>query len=206
MQWHCNFNKIGCSFSSQNCFITSLLVSWVLVTFVLASRSRSPVRRERSPVSEDRSQSPEPSKIRKHSTSPDQSSPRKRGDPAPGNDRLATLQDGSDYSDGPRGKSRSPASPARDRDEGGYDSPKANGHSRSPSRSPRDDDRSPIDEDDDNHRRSLSPWKALSDKMGSGCDPVCICFVYKMHSSLILWQLFMKTVLCMVFFRFLLVK
>ncbi|KAL2660374.1 hypothetical protein GLYMA_03G175600v4 [Glycine max] len=121
------------------------------------SRSRSPVRRERSPVSEDRSQSREPSKIRKHSASPDQSSPRKRGDTSPGNDRLATHQDGSDYSDGPRGKSRSPASPARDRDEGGYDSPKANGHSRSPSRSPRDDDRSPIDEDDDNHRRSQSP-------------------------------------------------
>ncbi|KAH1258554.1 Serine/arginine-rich splicing factor RS2Z32 [Glycine max] len=99
-------------------------------------------------------QSREPSKIRKHSASPDQSSPRKRGDTSPGNDRLATHQDGSDYSDGPRGKSRSPASPARDRDEGGYDSPKANGHSRSPSRSPRDDDRSPIDEDDDNHRRS----------------------------------------------------
>nr|ACU24121.1 unknown [Glycine max] len=121
------------------------------------SRSRSPVRRERSPVSEDRSQSREPSKIRKHSASPDQSSPRKRGDTSPGNDRLATHQDGSDYSDGPRGKSRSPASPARDRDEGGYDSPKVNGHSRSPSRSPRDDDRSPIDEDDDNHRRSQSP-------------------------------------------------
>ncbi|KAG5083766.1 hypothetical protein AAZX31_19G161700 [Glycine max] len=121
------------------------------------SRSRSPVRRERSPVSEDRSQSPEPSKIRKHSTSPDQSSPRKRGDPAPGNDRLATLQDGSDYSDGPRGKSRSPASPARDHDEGNYDSPKASGRSHSPSRSPREDDRSPIDEDDDNNRRSGSP-------------------------------------------------
>ncbi|KAG4928247.1 hypothetical protein JHK85_054733 [Glycine max] len=115
------------------------------------------VRRERSPVSEDRSQSPEPSKIRKHSTSPDQSSPRKRGDPAPGNDRLATLQDGSDYSDGPRGKSRSPASPARDHDEGNYDSPKASGRSHSPSRSPREDDRSPIDEDDDNNRRSGSP-------------------------------------------------
>ena len=108
-------------------------------------------------IRDSRSQSPEPSKIRKHSTSPDQSSPRKRGDTSPGNDRLATHQDGSDYSDGPRGKSRSPASPARDRDEGGYDSPKANGHSRSPSRSPRDDDRSPIDEDDDNHRRSQSP-------------------------------------------------
>jgi len=124
-------------------------------TFVLASRSRSPpVRRERSPVSEDRSPSPQPSKIRRHSASPDRGSPQKGGVRSPGNDRLVNQRDGSEYSDGSRGKSRSPA---RDRNVRGYDSPKANGRSGSPSRSPRDDDRSPIDEDDDNHRRSQSP-------------------------------------------------
>ncbi|KAG5029109.1 hypothetical protein JHK87_012623 [Glycine soja] len=104
-----------------------------------------------SPV---RSQSPQPSKVRKHSASPDQSSAQKRGVTSPGSDKLATQQDGSDYSDGPRGKCKSPANLARDRDEGSYDSPKANGHSHSPSHSriPRDDDRSHIDEDDENHR------------------------------------------------------
>ncbi|CAJ1896007.1 unnamed protein product [Sphenostylis stenocarpa] len=118
------------------------------------SRSRSPVRRERSPISEDRSRSPRPSKIRRHSGSPDRSSPQKRGDTFPGNgDRLVTQRDGSEFSDGPRGKSRSPASPARDGNEYGYDIPKTNGRSRSP----REDDRSPIDEDDGNHRRSQSP-------------------------------------------------
>ncbi|XP_061366633.1 serine/arginine-rich splicing factor RS2Z33-like isoform X2 [Gastrolobium bilobum] len=110
------------------------------------SRSRSPVRRERSPVPEDRSRSPQPSKTRKHSPSPDESSPQKRGDTSPGDNRLATQQDGFDSDEG-TGKSRSPA---RDRDD---DSPKANG--RSPS--PRDEDRSPIDDDDDNHRHSQSP-------------------------------------------------
>ncbi|KAJ1395997.1 Zinc finger, CCHC-type [Sesbania bispinosa] len=118
------------------------------------SRSRSPVRRDRSPVPEDRSRSPQPSKARRHSPSPDQGSPQKRSDTSPGNERMVTTQDGSDYSDGPRAKSRSPA---RDHDDRGYDSPKDNGRSRSPSRSPRDDDRSPIDDEDDNHRHSQSP-------------------------------------------------
>jgi arginine/serine-rich splicing factor 7 len=61
---------------------------------------------------------------------------------------VVATQDGSDYSDGPRVKSRSPS---RDNE----DSPKANGRSRS--RSPRDVERSPIEEDDDNNRRSPSP-------------------------------------------------
>nr|AFK35693.1 unknown [Lotus japonicus] len=114
------------------------------------SRSRSPVRRDRSPFPEDRSRSP-PSRTRKHSLSPDLDSPQKRSDASPpGNDRLATTRDGSDYSDDARAKSRSPA---RDLDD---DSPKAdNGRSRSAS--PRDDDRSPIEEDDDNHRQSPPP-------------------------------------------------
>ncbi|XP_027929979.1 serine/arginine-rich splicing factor RS2Z32-like isoform X1 [Vigna unguiculata] len=122
------------------------------------SRSRSPVRRARSPVSEDRSRSPRPSKIREHSASPERGSPQKKSDISPRNeDRLVTQRDGSDFSDGPRGKSRSPASPARNHhNERAYESPKSNGRSRSPTRSPRDD-RSPIDEDDDNHRRSQSP-------------------------------------------------
>jgi arginine/serine-rich splicing factor 7 len=63
---------------------------------------------------------------------------------------VVATQDGSDYSDGPRVKSRSPS---RDNE----DSPKANGRSRSRSRSPRDVERSPIEEDDDNNRRSPSP-------------------------------------------------
>ncbi|KAL3019830.1 hypothetical protein AAZX31_05G110200 [Glycine max] len=118
------------------------------------SLSHSPVRSHSPRLSENRSQSSQPSKVRKHSASPDQSSAQKRGVTSPGSDRLATQQDGSDYSDGPRGKSKSPANLARDRDEGSYDSPKANGHSHSPSHSriPRDDDRSHIDEDDENHR------------------------------------------------------
>ncbi|OIW05096.1 hypothetical protein TanjilG_06232 [Lupinus angustifolius] len=124
------------------------------------SRSRSPVR-ERSPVRRDRSESPRyrspepkssplPSSARKHSPSPDRGSPPKSGDISPGNDKLAIPQDGSDYSDGPREKSGSPASPARDHED---DSPRANGASRSPSSSPRDD-RSPVDNDDDNHHGS----------------------------------------------------
>ncbi|QCD97866.1 splicing factor [Vigna unguiculata] len=95
--------------------------------------------------------------LRDHSASPERGSPQKKSDISPRNeDRLVTQRDGSDFSDGPRGKSRSPASPSRNHNERAYDSPKSNGRSRSPTRSPRDD-RSPIDEDDDNHRRSQSP-------------------------------------------------
>ncbi|KAI4300190.1 hypothetical protein L6164_033593 [Bauhinia variegata] len=124
------------------------------------SRSRSPVGRERSPVREDRSRSPRsaspeprnsspPSKARNRSPTPEDNSPQKRGDASPGNGR-ANQRDGSDYSDGPRAKSRSPASPIREsREDRSYDSPKTNGRSRSAS--PRDD-RSPIDDDDDTRR------------------------------------------------------
>ncbi|KAI5426068.1 hypothetical protein KIW84_031773, partial [Lathyrus oleraceus] len=121
------------------------------------SRSRSPVRRDRSPALDDRSRSPPPSKSRKYSRSPE-GSPQRSVSPV--NDKVVTAQDGSDYSDGPRVKSRSPS---RDNDE----SPKANGRSRSRSRSrspsrsrsrsPRDEDRSPVEDDDDNTRRSPSP-------------------------------------------------
>ncbi|CAI8614519.1 unnamed protein product [Vicia faba] len=120
-------------------------------------RSRSPARRDRSPVPDERSRSPPPSKSRKYTRSPE-GSPQRSASPA--NDKVVTAQDGSDYSDGPRVKSRSPS---RDND----DSPKANGRSRSRSRSrtpsrsrsrsPRDEDRSPIEDDDDTTRRTPSP-------------------------------------------------
>ncbi|KAI4349240.1 hypothetical protein L6164_009855 [Bauhinia variegata] len=123
------------------------------------SRSRSPVRRERSPVREDRSRSPRsaspeprnsssPSKRRMRSRTPDDNSPQNRGDASPGNGR-GSPRDGSDYSDGPRGKSRSrsPVSPTRETREDA--SPKTNG--RSLSASPRDD-RSPVDDDNDTRR------------------------------------------------------
>ncbi|KAK7267567.1 hypothetical protein RIF29_20244 [Crotalaria pallida] len=129
------------------------------------SYSRSPVRRARSPVREDRSESPrsrspepksspQPSRTRRHSASPEDGSPQKSDGASPGNGRLATQQDGSDYSDGGhRERSGSPASPARNGEDRDYASPKTNGNSRSPSSSPRDD-RSPIDDDDDNQPRS----------------------------------------------------
>lgn len=81
-----------------------------------------------------------------------------RGSPSPRNGRLATQQDGSDYSGSPRDKSISPISPQRDGAVGRrYASPsEANGLNRSLSRSPREadrDDRSPVDVDDDDDRR-----------------------------------------------------
>lgn len=145
----------------------------LLVPVTNVSRSRSPVRRARSPVREDRSESPryrspepksspQPSRTRRHSPSPDDDgSPQRRDDASP--DNGATQQDGSDYSDGGRERSGSDASPARDGEDREYASPKTNGHSRSPS--PRDD-RSPIDDEDDNQPRSPrgseSPWMCFS--------------------------------------------
>ncbi|KAJ7972487.1 putative Arginine/serine-rich splicing factor [Quillaja saponaria] len=114
------------------------------------SLSRSPVKRGRSTDLDDRSQSPPyhspeaknsppHSKRRKRSPTPNEGSPMGENSASPRNDRLAIKQDGSDYSDGPRDKSRSPGK------DSGDGSPKANG--RSPSVTPRDD-RSPIDEEE----------------------------------------------------------
>jgi len=136
------------------------------------SRSRSPVRRERSLEREERSRSrsprnrspeprksPPPSKGRKRSLTPDEGSPQQRRTPSPKNGRLAAEQDGgSNYSESPRRKSRSPFSPERESPvDRSYPSPEANGHDRSVSPN---DDRSPVDEDGDiprSPRGSLSP-------------------------------------------------
>ncbi|CAL0299557.1 unnamed protein product [Lupinus luteus] len=110
---------------------------------------RSPVKRAQSPIREDRSESPRyispetksnppASSTRRHSPSPDDANPQKSHVTSPSNSRLATQQDGSDYSDdGRRERSGSPASPARDDEDRDYASPKNNGNKRS--HSPRDD-------------------------------------------------------------------
>ncbi|OIV90466.1 hypothetical protein TanjilG_18650 [Lupinus angustifolius] len=138
-------------------------------------RSRSPplrhsrsYRRARSPICEDRSESPRyispetkssppPSSTRRHSPSPDDANPQKSREASPS--KLATQQDGSDYSDGGRReRSGSPDSPARDSEDRDYASPKNKSNNRS--HSPRDD-RSPIEDEDDNQphlpRGSESP-------------------------------------------------
>ncbi|XP_060668659.1 serine/arginine-rich splicing factor RS2Z33-like isoform X2 [Ziziphus jujuba] len=125
------------------------------------SRSRSPARRGRSVDRDDGSLSPTyrrprprdspiTSKTRKRSPTPDEGGPLERDSRSPMNGRLATRQDGSDYSGSTRDRSRSPMSPERDGSVGRrYASPnEANGRNRSPSGSPRDD-RSPVDVDDD---------------------------------------------------------
>lgn len=124
------------------------------------SRSRSPVRRERSLEREERSRSPryrspEPrrspplSKRRERSLTPDEGSPQEGRTPSPKNGRLIAEQDGSNYSDSPRRRSRSPFSPERESPVNrSYPSPD-NGPGRSASPN---DDRSPVEEDADNHR------------------------------------------------------
>lgn len=110
-------------------------------------RSRSP-HDSRSP--KRRKASPPPSKGRKRSLTPEErGSPKERGSPSP-RDRKQT--NGSDYSDSPRVKSRSPAVDAeRDsspRERNYRRSPdEENGHSRSPTPIPRDD-ASPVDDDE----------------------------------------------------------
>ncbi|KAL3521002.1 hypothetical protein ACH5RR_019151 [Cinchona calisaya] len=116
------------------------------------SQSRSPPRRERSIEREEkRSRSPKrhrasspPSKVRKHSPTPDERSPRERGTPSPRDGRPAN---GSEYS-------RSPKDDVA-RDDGIKDrSPlEENDQSRSPSRSRSPihrDNGSPVDDDENN--------------------------------------------------------
>ncbi|KAJ7977048.1 putative Arginine/serine-rich splicing factor [Quillaja saponaria] len=117
-----------------------------------SSPSRSPIRRARSTDRDDRSRSPvyrspaakdspPPYRTRKRSPTPDEGSPMREDSGSPGNGRLATKQDASDYSDGRRDKSRSPISAGKDSLDG---SPKTNARGRSIS--PRDV-RSPVDDD-----------------------------------------------------------
>lgn len=132
--------------------------------------SRSPPKRER--VERERSRSPRysrspkskispPPKSRKRSVTPEERSPVKVGS-SPKRTKLAAEQDKSDYSESPRARNRSPASPERDSPASArYESPSeangaANGHSGSPSPL---DDRSPIKEEEEN---TLSPGGSLS--------------------------------------------
>lgn len=144
----------------------SLLILFINCVFFFSphSRSKSPVKRERSlerverrsgsshesqSPKRHRGSSPPPSKGRKHSPTPDERSPQKRGSPSLRDVRQAN---GSDYSGSPRGKSRSPMDDADGESPRGrsYRSPaEENGRSRSPSPIHRDN-RSPVDEDD-NH-------------------------------------------------------
>uniref|UniRef100_A0A2P2M7S7 Uncharacterized protein MANES_09G072000 n=1 Tax=Rhizophora mucronata TaxID=61149 RepID=A0A2P2M7S7_RHIMU len=112
------------------------------------SQSRSPPpMRERSIENGGRSLSPEPknslpSKGRKRSPTPDEGSPRS-------SPKLDDLQDRSEYSGSPRGRSRSPEKESpRD---GRYGSP-AEANGRNGSLSPRDG-RSPVDDDYKDNRR-----------------------------------------------------
>ena len=136
----------------------------VFFFFFPHSRSKSPMKRERSlerverrsgsphesqSPKRHRGSSPPPNKGRKHSPTPDERSPQKRGSPSLRDVRQAN---GSDYSGSPRGKSRSPMDDADGESPRGrsYRSPaEENGRSRSPSPIHRDN-RSPVDEDD-NH-------------------------------------------------------
>jgi arginine/serine-rich splicing factor 7 len=117
-------------------------------------RKRSLTPDEDSPQERrPRNRSPEPAKGRKRSLTPDEGSPQERRPTSPKNGRLAAEQDGSNYSESPRRKSRSPFSPERESPvDRSYPSPEANGHGRSVSPN-YNDDRSPIvDEDGDNAR------------------------------------------------------
>ncbi|XP_059646967.1 serine/arginine-rich splicing factor RS2Z32-like isoform X5 [Cornus florida] len=137
------------------------------------SRSRSPPRRERIVEREEKkskspryrySRSPEAkkstpplSKVRNRSLTPEEVSPREKTSPSPKRGRMVSERNGSEYSESPREKSRSPVSPdEKDSPAAGrYRSPSdAYGRSRSPS--PRDDG-SPVDNDNDNDDNRLSP-------------------------------------------------
>ena len=119
----------------------------------LASRSRSPVRRGRSydrdggSRSPKRRDSPDPAKTRKRSLTPDDGIPQKARD----------TQKDDEMNGSPRGKSRSSLSPERESPVGRRRrSPKErNGRSQSPNASPSPrEDRSPVEDDDDDNRRS----------------------------------------------------
>ncbi|KAF8396706.1 hypothetical protein HHK36_018333 [Tetracentron sinense] len=143
------------------------------------NRSRSPPKRDRSVEHESKRSrsprynnsprpkktSPPPSKGRKRSPTPDESSPQERGSLSPRDHRQATPQNGSDYGESPRARSRSPE---RDSPTGGeYQSPtEVNGQSRSRSRSRSPStrtDRSPVDDDDNrgSPRGSESPLSVM---------------------------------------------
>lgn len=146
----------------------------ILSTLYVDSRSRSP-RRERGGERERRrqrspsySRSPEPkgspplSKARKNSPTPVDESPIENVSPSPERAKRATEQDGYEYTESLRGRSRSPLSPGRYTPiSPGNGSPlEANGIANGAGRSPDAKDESPHEDDYSNRfspRGSESP-------------------------------------------------